>query len=237
MYVVGIDFGTLSARAVVVAADDGAVARDGVARVPAGVIDERCPPPARRCRRRGRCRTRRTGSTALRTAVPAARGRRGASTPARRRDRHRLHRIDPAPRDARRNAALPSSRASSARPHAYPKLWKHHAAQPQAERVTARRRRARRVVAGALRRPHLLGVAVRQGAPGARGGPARSTPPTERWIEAADWIVWQLCGAETRNVCTAGYKGIFQDGSYPSAYVPRARSTRTSRDFVGDKLD
>ena len=39
---------------------------------------------------------------------------------------------------------------------------------------------------------------------------------SERWIEAADWIVWQLCGAETRNACTAGYKGIFQDGRYPS---------------------
>ena len=39
---------------------------------------------------------------------------------------------------------------------------------------------------------------------------------TDRWIEAADWIVWQLCGAETRNACTAGYKGIFQDGRYPS---------------------
>ena len=39
---------------------------------------------------------------------------------------------------------------------------------------------------------------------------------TARWIEAADWIVWQLTGAETRNACTAGYKGIYQDGQYPS---------------------
>ena len=42
----------------------------------------------------------------------------------------------------------------------------------------------------------------------------------DRWIEAADWIVWQLCGHETRNVCTAGYKGIHQDGAYPAeAYL------------------
>ena len=39
----------------------------------------------------------------------------------------------------------------------------------------------------------------------------------ERWIEAADWIVWQLSGVETRNVCTAGYKGIYQDGALPVA--------------------
>jgi L-ribulokinase len=38
-----------------------------------------------------------------------------------------------------------------------------------------------------------------------------------RWIEATDWVTWQLCGVETRNVCTAGYKGLFQDGGYPSA--------------------
>ena len=37
-----------------------------------------------------------------------------------------------------------------------------------------------------------------------------------RWIEAADWIIWQLAGRETRNACTAGYKGIWQDGRYPS---------------------
>jgi L-ribulokinase len=38
----------------------------------------------------------------------------------------------------------------------------------------------------------------------------------DRWIEAADWIVWQLCGEETHNKCTAGYKAIYQDGQWPS---------------------
>ncbi len=40
---------------------------------------------------------------------------------------------------------------------------------------------------------------------------------TELWVEFADWIVWQLCGEYTRNRCTAGYKGAYQDGRYPSA--------------------
>jgi len=31
----------------------------------------------------------------------------------------------------------------------------------------------------------------------------------DRLIEAADWIIWQLCGRETRNLCTAGYKAIW----------------------------
>jgi len=38
----------------------------------------------------------------------------------------------------------------------------------------------------------------------------------EHWVEAADWIIWQLTGRYTRNACTAGYKGILQDGEYPS---------------------
>ena len=54
-------------------------------------------------------------------------------------------------------------------------------------------------------------------------------------IEAADWIVWQLCGRETRNVGTAGYKGIHQDGRYPSGdYL--ATLNPDFADFV-DKLD
>lgn len=39
----------------------------------------------------------------------------------------------------------------------------------------------------------------------------------DRFIEAADWIVWQLTGVETRNSCTAGYKEIWSKREgYPS---------------------
>jgi L-ribulokinase len=31
----------------------------------------------------------------------------------------------------------------------------------------------------------------------------------DRLIEAADWVIWQLTGVETRNNCTAGYKAIW----------------------------
>jgi L-ribulokinase len=39
----------------------------------------------------------------------------------------------------------------------------------------------------------------------------------DHWVEAADWIVWQLSGTYVRNACTAGYKAVRQDGAYPSA--------------------
>src|SRR5690606_2685681 len=58
---------------------------------------------------------------------------------------------------------------------------------------------------------------------------------TERWVEAADWIVWQLCGRYVRNACTAGYKGIYQDGAYPSRDFLAALNPDFAG-FVDDKL-
>ena len=58
----------------------------------------------------------------------------------------------------------------------------------------------------------------------------------DHWVEAADWIVWQLCGTYLRNACTAGYKGIHQDGAYPSPEFCAALNPAFAR-FVPDKLD
>ena len=56
------------------------------------------------------------------------------------------------------------------------------------------------------------------------------------WVEAADWIVWQLGGQYVRNACTAGYKGILQDGHYPSADFLAALNPDFAG-FVTDKLE
>src|SRR5690625_5282187 len=58
----------------------------------------------------------------------------------------------------------------------------------------------------------------------------------DRWVEAADWIVWQLCGTYVRNACTAGYKGIYQEGKYPSPEFLHALNP-DFEGFVRDKLD
>src|SRR6185437_6750074 len=59
---------------------------------------------------------------------------------------------------------------------------------------------------------------------------------TAHFVEAADWIVWQLSGELTRNACTAGYKGIYQDGTYPSRDFLTALNPGFA-DFVADKID
>src|SRR5215472_2053622 len=101
------------------------------------------------------------------------------------------------------------------RPHAYPKLWKHHASQPQADRINE--------LARARGEPWLARYGGKISAEWqfAKALQLLEEDPdiyrlADRWIEAADWIIWQLTGTETRNACTTGYKGIWQDGHYPS---------------------
>lgn len=101
-------------------------------------------------------------------------------------------------------------------PHAWIKLWKHHAAQGWADRLNAlaeRRDEPWLATYGGRISSEWLFPKVAQVADEA---PA-VYDAADRFIEAADWIVWQLTGVETRNACTAGYKAIWDaDSGYPS---------------------
>jgi len=100
-------------------------------------------------------------------------------------------------------------------PHAWVKLWKHHAAQPQADRINelARTRQEPWLAryGGKISSEWFFAKALQilEEAP-------HVYAQAERLIEAADWLVWQLTGRETRNICAAGYKAIYQNGSFPS---------------------
>jgi L-ribulokinase len=100
------------------------------------------------------------------------------------------------------------------RPHAYVKLWKHHAAQAQADRINE--------LAHARAESWIgrYGGLISSEWEFAKGLQLLEEDPelyarADRFVEAADWIVWQLTGRYVRNACTAGYKGIYQDGRYP----------------------
>ena len=136
--VIGIDFGTLSGRAVVVRVADGAELGSAVHEYPHGVMDDApAGQPARpaaaglgaagaRGLRRRAARRGAEGGRGQRASPPTmSSGSAPTSPPA------RCCRCWPT---ARRSASCPSSRD---RPHAYVKLWKHHAAQPQADRINA----------------------------------------------------------------------------------------------------
>ena len=126
---------------------------------------------------------------------------------------------------------LPEFRAE---PHAYVKLWKHHAAQAQADRITELAR-----VRGEQWLPRYGGL-ISSEWEFAKGLQILEEAPAVyvsmwRFVEAADWIVWQLTGNYVRNACTAGYKGIHQDGAYPSQDYLRELNPGFEN-FVLDKL-
>jgi L-ribulokinase len=231
---VGVDFGTLSGRALVVRARDGAELGTAVHEYAHGVMDEALAATGEPLPPDWALQDPEDYLDVLRHAVPAAVVNAG---------------IDPAlvagiGTDFTACTVLPTTADGTplcrlpglaGRPHAYPKLWKHHAAQPQADRINA--------LARVRHEPWIAryGGKISSEWEFAKGLQLLEEDPeiygmADRWIEAADWIIWQLTGAETRNACTAGYKGIRQDGHYPSREYLAALDPRFAG-FAADKLD
>ncbi|HEY0225822.1 MAG TPA: ribulokinase, partial [Mycobacterium sp.] len=105
------------------------------------------------------------------------------------------------------------------RPHAWPKLWKHHAAQSCADRLTAvAQERHESFLARYGGRissewyfPKLLQIFEED---------REVYDAADRFIEATDWIVWQLTGHEARCSCAASYKAFWsaERGLPPAGY-------------------
>ena len=231
--VIGVDYGTLSGRAVVVAVQDGAELGSAVHEYAHAVIERELPASGARLPPQWALQDPEDYIDVLREAVPAAIAAAGiepdqvigigtdftASTPL------------PVLADGTPLCRLDDLRE---RPHAYVKLWKHHAAGAQAERINA--------VARERGEPWLprYGGMISSEWEFAKGLQILEEDPEvyermDRFVEAADWIVWQLSGRETRNTCTAGYKGIFQDGDYPSEDYLRALDEGFGN-FVSEKI-
>jgi L-ribulokinase len=231
--VVGVDFGTLSGRAVVVRVRDGAELGTAVHEFRHGVLDRVMPdgtvlPPD------WALQVPRDYLDVLRTAVPAAIKDAGVDAAA-------VIGIGtdftactmvPTTSDGTPLCELPEFANN---PHAFVKLWKHHAAQPQADRINQVA-----VARGEKWLPRYGGL-ISSEWEFAKGLQLLEEAPDvydamDHWVEAADWIVWQLTGNYVRNACTAGYKGIHQDGAYPSPDYLRELNPGFA-DFVRDKLD
>ena len=212
-YVVGVDYGTLSGRAVVVRVADGETVGTAVHEYAHAVMEREVAgvalPPAWALQHP------QDYLDVLATAVPQALQASG---------------VDPSDVigisiDFTACTVLPTLADGTplcflpeyeTRPHAYVKLWKHHAAQSHADRINALAEEAGETWLA------RYGGRISSEWEFAKGLQLLEEDPelydrAERWIEATDWVTWQLCGVETRNICTAGYKGIYQDGQWPSA--------------------
>src|SRR5688572_19176337 len=115
-------------------------------------------------------------------------------------------------------------------PLAWPKLWKHHGAVEQTERINSLARERREpwlaryggIVGLEWFFPKVLETL--EHAP-------RIYMAAEVWIEAGDWFVWQLVGgpaqALPRSSCQAGYKAMWsREDGYPSPEFFRALDSR-----------
>ncbi|SDG60078.1 L-ribulokinase [Lentzea fradiae] len=232
--VVGVDFGTLSGRAVVVRVRDGAELGTAVHEYRHGVVDQVLPATGRPLPPEWALQVPSDYVEVLRTAVPQAVQAAGISA-----DQvigigtdFTACTMVPVTGDGTPLCELPEFAEN---PHAYVKLWRHHAAQGQADRINelARQRKESWLPRyGGLISSEwefAKGLQVLEEAPEVYAA-------MTHWVEAADWIVWQLTGLYTRNACTAGYKGIHQDGGYPGADF-LAELNPAFADFVAEKLD
>ncbi|WP_054026456.1 ribulokinase [Bacillus sp. FJAT-28004] len=111
-------------------------------------------------------------------------------------------------------------------PHSWVKLWKHHAAQDEANLINEMAvQRGEKWVpryGGKISSEWMMAKAwqILNEAP-------EIYETTDKFVEATDWVIGQLTGNIVRNSCTAGYKGMWhkQDG-YPSKDFFKALDSR-----------
>lgn len=219
-YAIGVDFGTESGRAVLVDIANGAVLATAEYRYENGVIDEVLPvlEPVVRLQPDWALQDPEDYLRTFKRTIPAVLRKTG---------------VDPSDvigvgidftactmlptlADGTPLCTLPEFRRN---PHAWVKLWKHHAAQPEADKINETARR--------LGEPWLerYGGKISSEWFFSKTLQILDEAPeiyqvAERLIEAADWVIWQLTGVETRNSCTAGYKAMWskRDGFPRQAY-------------------
>ncbi|MCR5483965.1 MAG: ribulokinase [Clostridiales bacterium] len=213
-YTLGIDYGTLSGRALLVNVETGEEIASSVYEYPHAVMDE-CLPSGKKLGMDWALQDPKDYLDVLKNTVPDVIKISGVS-----------------PDDiigvgidftactllAVKNDGTPLCFLSeySDEPHAYAKLWKHHAAQKYAVKMNeiAAERNERWLdnyggkISSEWAFPKVWQVLDE--AP-------EIYAAADKFIEAADWIIWQLTGSETRNACCAGYKAMWNKNTgFPS---------------------
>ena len=218
-YVIGVDFGTLSGRAVLVDVADGRELISAVHEYVNGVIDDYLPGSDIPLEPDWALQDPKDYLDVLKNAIPAVIKESGVAP------------VDvigvgidftactmlPAKTDGTPLCFLPEWKDH---PHAWVKLWKHHAAQSKADKLN---RIAYKEGFGAILDRYGGKISSEWFFP--KVWQILDEAPevysaADRLIEAADWVVWQLTGIETRNSCTAGYKAMWSktDGFPPRAF-------------------
>ncbi|MDU0200355.1 ribulokinase [Paenibacillus sp. MAH-36] len=208
-YAIGVDYGTESGRAVLVDLSDGTEVADHVTPYPHNVIDEKLPNSGVKLEYDWALQHPQDYLDVLTRSVPAVVQASG---------------VDPAdiiglgidftactmlPVDAQGQPLCFNPELAN-QPHSWVKLWKHHAAQDEANLINeiAERR-------GEDFLPRYGGKISSEWMIAKVWQILNEAPDiyeqTDRFLEATDWVVSQMTGASdiVRNSCTAGYKAIW----------------------------
>ena len=205
-YTIGIDFGTLSGRAVLVRVPDGTVVAEASLAYPHGVMDEALPDgtplPPKFALQHPQDYLEvlyTTLSNVIRDSgvSPEEIGGVGVDFTS--------CTVIPVKADGTPLCFLPEFENEK---HAYVKLWKHHGAQAQADRIweLAEKRgedwlsRYGDKISSEWMFPKILEVL--EEAP-------HVYEAADRFIEAGDWIVWMLTGHEARSASVSGFKSFW----------------------------
>lgn len=214
-YVCGIDFGTLSARAVIVRVSDGEEMGSGVKEYTHGVMertltagDNQVLPPD------FALQYPEDYIECLKIAIPEAIRQSGVKP----------EDIIGLGTDFTSATMIPTDENGwplchrqefKSHPHAFVKLWKHHGGQVQSERMVAVAKergeswlkRYGDTLSSEFAIPKLLETLEKD---------PEVYHEMKHFVDAVDWIVWQLTGTYVRSAGATGYKSLFQDGQFPS---------------------
>lgn len=214
-FAIGLDYGTESGRALVVDVATGRVVGTAVYRYADGVIDEHLPGTTIKLEPDSALQNPNDYIETLKQAIPEALKQGGV-----RADDVIGIGVDftactilPTLADGTPLCNLPKWKAN---PHAWVKLWKHHAAQLEADCINALARERNEawlpIYGGIISSEwlHSKTLQIINDAPEIYNA-------ADKIVEAGDWIVWQMTGVFKRNACAAGYKGLWVKGlGYPS---------------------
>jgi len=245
-YVLGIDFGTLSGRALLVDARSGREVATAVHEYAHGVLEETLPGSRKPLPPKTALQDPADYLEVLRTTIPQVL----------RTTKVSADQIVGIGTDFTSCTMLPTRADGTPlcydprwrrNPHAWVKLWKHHAAQPEADRINAVGRKRREAFIGACGGRYSSEWFFAKLLETVNKAPAVYAA-ADRFIEAGDWIVWQLCGEEKRCASAAGFKAMWEGprrhaagevGGYPSRDFFRAlhpKLTEVVRDKLGTDL-
>lgn len=233
-YTIGVDFGTLSGRALLVEVNTGNEITSAVKEYTHGVIDAYLPDSTSRLDPDWALQHPKDWIEVFEETIPAVLKQSGvdASDVIGIGVDFTACTIMPVDKDG---VPLCFKDEYKSNPHSWPKLWKHHAAQKEASSINeiALKRREKFIGNYGGKQSSEWEVAkvwqLLNEAP-------EIYSAMDRWIEATDWVTWQLTGKEKRQICTAGYKGIWnkKDG-YPSKEFFKSLDPRLEN-YVDEKL-